>query len=57
MSKKRGFTISWVQVLGTAFLVGAVTVLFPDMELWRRALGTGLLMAAIGLVAEDWIET
>ena len=54
---KRGFTISWVQVLGTGFLVAAVSVLFPDMELWRRALGTGLLMAAIGLVAEDWIKT
>ena len=49
--------VSWVKLLGIAALVGAVTVLFPELDEWRRVVGTALLCAAIGLLAEDWINT
>lgn len=47
--------ITWIQVLGYMCLGVAIIVLTPGLTDWRRILGAGLLTAAIGLIAEDWL--
>lgn len=48
--------ITWVKAIGIGCLVLAVNVLTPDLEAWRRVVACAALAAAIGLLAEDWME-